>query len=132
MLFRSQLFGELPVEELVFRLVQHPHPGMRRFALELVVHHLPAGDGPLLRLKEFCRAALFDLWPSRKVKRGVVEFLTSRGLSDAAQAGVVSAILGDVVRVQGRADFENALEALVRIKMAFPDVPSTVTVAAEE
>jgi hypothetical protein len=128
----QQHFGELPVEELVFRLVQHPHPGMRRFALELVVHHLPAGDGPLMKLKEFCRAALFDLWPSRKVKRGVVEFLTSRGLSDAAQAGVVSAILGDVVRVQGRADFENALEALVRIKMAFPEVHSTVTVAAEE
>jgi hypothetical protein len=124
-------FGDLPAEELVYRLVQHPHPGMRRFALELVVHHLPAGEGPLAKLKEFCRAALFDLWPSRKVKRGVVEFLTARGLEDAKQAAVVSAILGDVVRVQGRADFENALEALVRIKMAYPDVPSTVTVAAE-
>src|SRR5262249_25142347 len=124
-------FGELPTEELVYRLVQHPHPGMRRFALELVVHHLPAGDGPLAKLKEFCRAALFDLWPSRKVKRGVVEFLTARGLEDPKQAAVVSAILGDVVRAQGRADFENALEALVRIKMAYPDVPSTVTVAPE-
>jgi HEAT repeat protein len=124
-------FADLPAEELVYRLVQHPHPGMRRFALELVVHHLPSGDGPLAKLKEFCRAALFDLWPSRKVKRGVVEFLTARGLEDARQAALVSAILGDVVRVQGRADFENALEALVRIKMAYPDVPSTVTVAAE-
>ena len=124
-------FAELPAEELVYRLVQHPHAGMRRFALELVVHHLPAGDGPLAKLKEFCRAALFDLWPSRKVKRGIVEFLTARGLEDPKQAALVSAILGDVVRVQGRADFENALEAMVRIKLAYPDVASTVTVAAE-
>ncbi len=124
-------FGELPVEELVYRLVQHPHPRLRRFALELVVHHLPAGDGPLAKLKEFCRAALFDLWPSRQVKRGVVEFLAGRGLEDPKQAALVSAILGDVVRVQGWADFENALEALVRIKLAYPDVPSTVCIAAE-
>jgi hypothetical protein len=124
-------FSELPTEEMVYRLVQHPHPGMRRFALELVVHHLPAGDGPLAQLKQFCRAALFDLWPSRQVKRGIVEFLTSRALEDPKQAALVSAILGDMVRVRGRADFENALEALVRIKIAYPDVPSTVTVAPE-
>ncbi|MCI0458037.1 MAG: hypothetical protein L0Z62_13820 [Gemmataceae bacterium] len=123
--------GELPVAELVFRLVQHPHPGMRRFALELVVHHLPPGDEPLAKLKEFCRAALFDLWPQRKVKQGIVEFLRSRALEDEKQAAVVSAVLGDAVRVQGRADFETALEALVWIKMTYPDVPSTVTVRAE-
>ncbi len=119
--------GVLPVEELVYRLVQHPHPGMRRFALELVVNHLPAGDGPLAKLKDFCRAALFDLWPQRKVKRGVVEFLTARGLEDPKQAAVVAAILGDMVRVQGRADFENALESLVRLRLAYPEVASTVT-----
>lgn len=127
----QQHLTELPVAELVFRLVQHPHPGMRRYALELVVQHLPPGDEPLTRLKEFCRAALFDLWPQRKVKEGIVAFLRGRALEDPKQAAVVSALLGDAVRVQGRADFENALEALVRIKMAYPDVPSTVTVLPE-
>ncbi|HYT91417.1 MAG TPA: hypothetical protein VEL76_22075, partial [Gemmataceae bacterium] len=122
--------ADLPVAELVYRLVQHPGAGMRRFALELVVNHLPPGDGPLSRLKEFCRAALFELWPQRRVKEGIVDFLTARGLEDEKQAAVVSAVLGDVVRAQGRADFENALEALVRLKLAYPEVPSTVTVIA--
>jgi len=103
---------------------------MRRFALELVVNHLPAGEGPLTKLTDFCRAALFDLWPQRKVKRGVVEFLTARGLEDPKQAAVVAAILGDMVRLQGRADFENALEALVRLRLAHPEVASTVTLTA--
>jgi hypothetical protein len=49
-------------------------------------------------------------------------------MEDEKQAAVVSAVLGDLVRVQGRTDFENALEALVRIKLAYPEVPSTVTV----
>ena len=85
---------------------------------------------PMLKFsgRGWIRAALFDLWPQRKVKEGIVAFLTARGLEDEKQAAVVSAVLGDVVRVQGRADFENALEALVRLKLAYPEVPSTVTV----
>jgi hypothetical protein len=38
-------------------------------------------------------------------------------------------VLGDFVRVKGRRDFENALEALVRIKLAYPEVESRVAPA---
>jgi hypothetical protein len=125
-------FGSLPMAELVRRLVQHPHPHMRPFALELVTDHLPAGADALQQLHGFCRSALFDLWPQAAVKRRLVEFLSRRALQDEAQATLVAAMLGDLVRVQGRADFERAMEALVRIKLAFPTVPATVSVAAKE
>ena len=46
------------------------------------------------------------------------------------QAQVVATILGDVVRVQGRADFEQALTALVRLKLAYPELETTVTLPA--
>jgi hypothetical protein len=126
----QQHFGTFTPDKLVFRLVEHPHPNMRRFALDLVTQHLPQGTDALARLKEFCRAALFDLWPQRKVKSGVIDFLTARGLEDAAQAQVVATILGDVVRVQGRADFEQALTALVRLKLAYPELETTVSLPA--
>jgi hypothetical protein len=125
-----QHFHALPGEELVNRLTQHPHPNMRRFALELVQHHLPAGDKPLTALKGFCRSALFDLTPELRVKRDMLTFLTRRGLQDPEQAAVVAAILGDVVRVQTRGDFERSLEALVRIKLAYPEIETTVALPA--
>jgi hypothetical protein len=125
-----QHFHALPGEELVNRLTQHPHPNMRRFALELVQEHLPGGDKPLAALKGFCRAALFDLTPDLRAKRRMLAFLTQRGLQDAQQAEIVAAILGDVVRVQTRGDFERALEALVRIKIAYTEIETTVALAA--
>src|SRR5262249_9938998 len=109
-----------------FRLVEHPHPNMRRFALELVVGHLPAGPEALARLEPFFRAALFDLWPDRRVKQRVLAFLVARGLEDERQAEAAAAILRDVGRVEGRADFERALEGLVRLKLAFPQVEGAV------
>jgi hypothetical protein len=119
-------FDKLDPVELTNRLVQHPHPGMRNFALDLVVNHLPEGPQPLSGLRGFFRAALFDLWPQRQVKRRVINFLFQRGQRDEQQAAVVAAILGDVVRVQGRADFEQSLYALVRLKLAYPQLEATV------
>jgi hypothetical protein len=123
-------FAELPAAELVYRLAQHPHPNVRRFALDLAVKHLPAGPEALARLRDFFRAALFDLWPERKVKRQVLDFLVARGLGDEREARVAAAILGDAVRLQGRADFERALEGLVRLQLAYPDVDTAVVVRA--
>src|SRR5439155_12748198 len=122
-------FGYLPMAELVGRLAQHPHPHLRRFALELFLEHLPGGAQALQQLRGFCRAALFDLWPQAAVKRGIVEFLTGLALQDREQAEVVAAMLGHEARVQARGDFQRAMEALVRIKLAYPDVPATVRVA---
>jgi hypothetical protein len=122
--------AELPADELAARLAQHPDPGMRGFALDLVVQHLPTGERALAPLLGFCRAALLDLRPDRLVKRRVIDFLTARGLQDEGQARVVAAILGDIVRLQGRADFENALEALVRLQLVYPDLKTTVRLPA--
>jgi hypothetical protein len=120
-------FDRLPVGELIDRLVQHPHPALRRFTLKLIVEHLPKGAGPLLRVIDFCRTALFELWPERKVKYGVLAFLGARGLVDAEQASVAARLLGELVRVQARCDFERALEALVRIQLAYPEIKTAVT-----
>jgi hypothetical protein len=120
------------VDELVFRLVQHPHPNMRRFAMELVVQHLPEGAEPLGRLEQFFRTALLDLNPQRDVKVRVLDFLGRRGLRDEQQAALAASILGDIVRVEGRGDFERALEALVRIKLAYPHVAAPISVRMED
>ncbi len=119
----------LDVADLIARLTQHPAPRIRRFALDLAVGHLKEGFVALAKLEGFFRAALFDLWPSRNEKREVVEFLTKRGMRDERQAEVASRVLGDFVRTKAKRDFEGALEALVRIKIEYPDVESRVSPA---
>ncbi len=124
-------FASLPVEELIYRLVEHPHPNLRPFTIETILAHLPDGPEPLERVQGFCRAALFDLWPDRRVKRQVAEFLGGRGQRDERQAKVAAGLLEEFVRVQGRADFERALEALVRMKLAFPELETSIRLRQE-
>ncbi len=124
-LARAQI-ASVPTSELAFRLGQHPHPNMREFALDIVVKHLPDGAEPLARLEPFFRAALFDLWPRRAMKDRVLSFILERGMRDEQQAAAAVRILSSAVRLASKADFEPALEALVRLKLAYPSVASPV------
>jgi hypothetical protein len=121
-------FAALSPRVLVSRLIEHPHPNMRRFALDLAVDHLPEGSEPLARLSWFFRAAVLDLWPDRLVKRRVIDFLLSRGLRDHFQAEVAAQILGEFARMDVRSDVEHALEALARLSLAYPGLKSPVAV----
>ncbi|HLM73762.1 MAG TPA: hypothetical protein VK459_13745, partial [Polyangiaceae bacterium] len=120
--------GGLVVDEVLSRLVQHPHPNMRGFALDLAVRYLRPGFVHLAKVEPLCRAILFDLWPSLKAKRQVLDFLAARGLADEGQAEVAARILSDYVYTKGRADFERVMEALVRIGLEHPSVASAVRV----
>jgi hypothetical protein len=126
-----QYFELLPTAELVERLVQHPHRRMRRFALELVLQHSPAGHRWLVRLDPFLRAILFDLWPARADKRQVLEFLLARGLRSPEEALAVADILQAAARMQTRSDAEQALLSLARLKLAWPEVDLGVRLAPE-
>lgn len=118
----------IAVEDVLSRLVQHPHPNMRAFALDLAIRYLRPGFIQLAKVEPLCRAILFDLWPSLKAKRSVIDFLTARGLADEGQAEVAARILSDYVFTKGRADFERVMEALVRIGLEHPSVASAVRV----
>ena len=125
-------FASLPAGEVIGRLVQHPEPTMRPFIVEVVLAQLPGGEEPLERVQDFCRAALFDLWPDRRVKRGVIDLLRERGLRGEAEARVAAKLLGELVRIRGKADFERALDALVRLKLAFPEIESPIHLHMED
>jgi hypothetical protein len=104
---------------------------MRHFALNLATQHLPDGAEPLARLGTFFRAALLDLWPDRLLKNRVLAFVAERGMRDEQQAAVAVRILSDVVRMQGRTDFERALESMARIKLAYPALASPLRILKE-
>jgi HEAT repeat protein len=122
-------FAELKPRVLVARMVEHPHPNMRRFALDLVVEHLPDHVDALIGVEWFLRAAMLDLKPDRLVKRRVIDFLLRRGLRDEYQAEVAARLLGEFARMDVRADFEHAMEALVRLNLEYPGLNSPVAVA---
>ncbi|MBI5513231.1 MAG: hypothetical protein HY909_05645 [Deltaproteobacteria bacterium] len=123
-------FEHLEPAEVVKRLSQHPHPTMRRFAVDLVVAHLRPGFVALASVETFLRTALLDLWPSRREKRTVLDFLEERGLADENQAELAARLLGEFARTRGRADFDRAMEALVRLRLRYPEAPSALSLAA--
>jgi hypothetical protein len=53
----------------------------------------------------------------------VLELLASNGERDEQQAVRAIAVLGEVLESQTREDFEQALAALARIHLAFPQAP---------
>ncbi|MDB4930944.1 MAG: hypothetical protein JWM10_3428 [Myxococcaceae bacterium] len=119
-------FDSLETAELLHRLAEHPSPVIRRFAVDLAVAHLKDGFVALSRLEAFFRRALLDVRPERREKKLVVDFLRERGLRDERQAEVASRVLGEFVRTRAKVDFESALDALVRLKLRFPEVESVV------
>lgn len=120
--------GGFPAEDVLLRLVQHPHPNMRSFALDLAVKYLGKGAGELTRIEPLCRAILFDLWPSRGAKQKVLDFVARRGLEDEDQAKQSTKLLSDYIGTQGRSDFERVMEGLVRIQLEYPGIASAIRV----
>jgi hypothetical protein len=122
----------ITAEDVLVRLIQHPHSNMRSFALELAEKYLQSGAAHLVKIEPLARAILFDLWPDRKAKQRVIQFVMDRGLADEEQARVSTSILRDYVRTQGRSDFERVMESLVRIKLEYPAVASPVRLLIDE
>jgi hypothetical protein len=110
--------AELPAQELLQRLLEHPHRNMRRYVLDLVRAHLREGFVPLASTEEFFRTVFLDLSPDRSLKRDAVAFLKKRGLTDEHQAAIAARLLGELVKSKTRFDVDLALEALTQIKFA--------------
>jgi hypothetical protein len=111
--------AELPTQELLAKLLEHPHRNMRRYVLDLVRAHLKQGFVPLASTEEFFRALFLDLSPDRSIKRDAIGFLRERGLTDAGQAEIAGRLLAELIKSKTRFDFDLALEALTQIRFAF-------------
>ena len=123
-------FDALDAQALLRALSEHPGAEMRRFALDLATAHLKDGFIALARLEDYFRRAMLDLKPSRVEKRRVVEFLVERGMRDERQAAVAARVLGDVVRTRTRDDFERVIEALLKLRLQYPELETPLEVRA--
>lgn len=119
----------LDIGELVLRLIESPAADVREFALELMRTE-PACVPRLDRLAGFFRRVMMELWPSRRAKRAVLDVALQRGLADAAGAAAAIPLLESALTLRNREDFESALQGLVRLRLAFPQVAATVAVPA--
>jgi hypothetical protein len=114
--------GDLDTQLLLSRLSQHPGRSMRGTVLTLLEQHLKPGFVQLAKAEPMLRSILFEASaPSRPLKQRTIAFLEARGAQDAEQAALAARILTDVVRTQTRADRDRLLQALVRLRLAFPE-----------
>jgi hypothetical protein len=116
--------------DVVPRLLEHPHPGMRRFTLALAEAYLMGKVARVPVAPAFFRAVLLDLRPRRAVKRQAIALLLASGLRGLDEARAAADILGTLLRSQTRSDFEDALEALAGLHLAFPELQSPLVVKA--
>jgi hypothetical protein len=99
--------------------------------MRMVEAYLPNSAIALAAIAEFFKKGLLDTWPDRKTKTRMLEFLANRGEQDRGQAVIAMKILSTVLRVNTRIDFELALAAAARLKLAHPDLPSEVNISME-
>jgi hypothetical protein len=116
--FIAQRLRDLPTQELLQKLLEHPHRNMRRFVLDLVRAHLKDGFVALAASEEFFRTVFLDVSPDRSIKRDAIAFLKQRGQKDRAQAEVALRLLSEVLKSKTVFDFELALDAVVHLKLA--------------
>lgn len=124
-------FQAVDPRAVMARLAEHPARGvMRRFALDLIEDHLPPGAAALGSVARFFSVVLLDVRPERRLKRQTVDFLVRRGELDLEQAQVAAGVLDAWARTSVRADRERALEALVALRLCWPELAMTVQVRA--
>lgn len=116
---------------LVNRLTEHSHPNMRRFTMRMVEDHLPDSPTALEAIADFFQKGLLETWPDRQTKTRMLEFLAKRGEGDRGQAVVALRILNIVLQSKTQLDFELALAAVTRLKLAHHDLPSDVALMLE-
>ncbi len=130
LLFRhADDLGGVEIDGIVDRLAQHTHRNVHRVALQLLLRTPPARVSLRPGLLPLFRSALFDLAPDGTVKRSLLDLLRAAGVRDEGNARFAVELLSDFVGTEGKRDFEVALAALVEIRLAFPQLPSAVTLA---
>lgn len=124
--------GGVDVHELLARLAQHPHKNLRAFVVDLAIAHLKPGYVRLAKLEGLARRVLFDTRPDVALRKRLIAFLQRRGEKDEAQAELVAQLLGDVVRTRTHDAKDDALAALVALRLAWPSavLPEHVVVDA--
>ncbi|MCA9067422.1 MAG: hypothetical protein KDA84_00765, partial [Planctomycetaceae bacterium] len=127
----KQHLGTIDPVLLVNRLTEHSHSEMRWFTMRMVEDHLPNSAIALEGIRDFFQKGLLDTWPNRQTKTRMLEFLAGRGERDRGQAMVALKILNTVLQSKTQIDFELALAAVTRLKLAHEDLPSNVTLMLE-
>ena len=110
--------------ELLPRLAQHPHRGLRRFVVDLSRSSLRPGYVGLLRVEPLIRAVVFDVKPDAALRHDVMNLLIARGQQDEAQAELVVSLCKDIVRSRTLALRDDALRAIALVTAAFPSTSS--------
>jgi hypothetical protein len=118
--FKASEGGDVDVHELLARLAQHPHKNLRAFVVDLAVAHLKPGYVRLAKLEGLARRVLFDTRPDVALRKQLIAFLRARGEKDEAQAELVAQLLGEIVRTRTHDAKDDALAALVALRLAWP------------
>jgi len=118
--------------QVVPRLLEHPQPGMRPFTLTLAEAYVTGEVARLPAAPAFFRAVLLDLQPRRAVKQQAIALLLASGLRGIEEARDAAHVLGAMLHTKIRFDFEDAMEALAYLQLAFPELSSPLLVKVDD
>jgi len=114
--------------QVVPRLLEHPQPGMRPFTLTLAEAYVTGEVARVPAAPAFFRAVLLDLQPRRAVKQQAISLLVASGLRSIDEARAAAHVLSAMLRTRIQFDFEDAMEALAHLQLAFPELSSPLAI----
>lgn len=117
--------------QVVPRLLEHPQPGMRPFTLTLAEAYVTGEVARVPAAPAFFRAVLLDLQPRRAVKQQAIALLVASGLRGIDEAQAAARVLGSMLRTRIQFDFEDAMEALAHLQLAFPELSSPLVIKVD-
>jgi hypothetical protein len=117
--------------QVVPRLLEHPQPGMRPFTLSLAEAYVLGKVAREAAAPAFFRAVLLDLQPRRVVKQQAIRLLVASGLRGIDEAREAARVLGAMLDTKTQHDFEDAMEGLAHLHLAFPELSSQLVIKAD-
>jgi len=101
---------------------------MRPFTLTLAEAYVTGEVARVPAAPAFFRAVLLDLQPRRAVKHQAISLLVASGLRSIDEARAAAHVLSAMLRTRIQFDFEDAMEALAHLQLAFPELSSPLAI----
>lgn len=128
----ARFFAEADGQEYLLKLSEHPSAELQLFATNYLERYAADNPARLAELKPYFLSVLSRVNKARVAKDRVMAFLASEAQKDEAAARLVTEILTRQALTIARGDRAAAIEALLAIHRAFPQIATPLAIKPPE
>jgi predicted DNA-binding WGR domain protein len=128
----TRFFAEADGQEYLLKLSEHPSANLQTFATNYLERYAADDATKLESLKYYFVSVLSRVNKARVAKSRVIAFLTDEAQKSEAAARIVAEILARQSVTMAIGDKASAIEAMLKIHTAFPQIPLPIQLKPTE